>query len=395
MLDQAIGQGPEAIFEIAEPRAGLRAFVVIDSTLRGPAFGGIRVRPYAAERDALLDALDLAAAMTVKAALADLPCGGGKIVVLDGPLLRRALAMAVLGRAVEDLGGCLFVGRDLGMSARDLQALRRATRFAADESPAAMGDLGDATARGAVSAIRAALHHARGAAATAAGSKKPPPEEILCGARIAVQGAGSGAGAEVLVADPAREAARRAGDTGATIVAPERRAAARADVFVPAAAGSVVDDAFARRCRARIVCGPANNAVASRSAEETLRRRGVVLVPDPIVGAGALIVGVLHHLGRARRARMAVGADHARAARRVGDTGPGRGARAAGIARHGVRAGARDVADDTTAVAGAGVAIDAIGPRTERFLREVDRTGLLPSEVMRRMALRRLRARTG
>src|SRR5262245_53559182 len=85
--------GPEAIIEIADPPARLTASLVIASTRLGPAFGGIRVRAYREERDALLDAMDLAATMTLKAALAGLDCGGGKIVVIDRPGLKRGAAI--------------------------------------------------------------------------------------------------------------------------------------------------------------------------------------------------------------------------------------------------------------------------------------------------------------
>jgi len=60
--------GPEEIIQISDPAARLTAFLVIDSTRLGPAHGGVRVRAYDSERDALLDAMDLARAMTVKAA---------------------------------------------------------------------------------------------------------------------------------------------------------------------------------------------------------------------------------------------------------------------------------------------------------------------------------------
>ena len=109
------GQGPEEIIEIADPRARLTAFLVIDSTRLGPAFGGIRVRAYREERDALLDAMDLAAGMTLKAALADLDCGGGKIVVIDRPGLVRRAAIDALGSLLRSLRGRFFAGRGLAM----------------------------------------------------------------------------------------------------------------------------------------------------------------------------------------------------------------------------------------------------------------------------------------
>lgn len=336
--------GPEAILEVAEPRAGLEAFIVIDSTRLGPACGGIRVLAYPNERDALLDALDLAAAMTLKAALAGLPCGGAKAVVIDGPRLDRGRAFTLLGRAIEDLGGAFLAGRDVGMRRGELVRLRTATRYAADESHPVVGDLGEATARGVLAACRAAL-----AFSDRLDRRNAPGRLDLEGTTAAVQGLGSvglpivrrlvEAGADVVAFDPDRGAARRGAALGARIVPSGRLASARVDLFIPASVGGRIDEAFASRSRARIVCGPANNALASHGAEEILRRRGILFVPDVIAGAGALIAGALHHVARSR------------------DPGP---------------------------------AIDAIGPRTHMVLREARRTGRLATEVARRMALRRL-----
>jgi leucine dehydrogenase len=367
--------GPEEIVELADPRARLTAFLVIDSTRLGPAFGGIRVRAYREERDALLDALDLAAAMTLKAALAGLRCGGGKIVVIDRPGLRRGAAIDAVGGLLRGLRGRFFAGPDLGATAADLRRLRRITRYAAAEPSRGEGSLGDATARGTVAAIEAALAfgagisrgrgpRARGRAGgrwgtlgrrptagtpgAAAGSRRGGG--ALESARVAVQGLGAvglplvrrllEAGASVVAADPDPRAAARGRALGARIVSPARLIALESDVFAPAAAGRLVDAAFARRCGARIVCGPANNQLASPDVEEILARRGLVFVPDILVGAGALVAGALRHLD--------------------GVTEPG-------------------------------PAIDRIGGRVARLLAESRRTGRLATETAQRIADRRLR----
>jgi leucine dehydrogenase len=343
----ALPSGPEEIIELADPRAGLTAFLVIDSTRLGPAFGGVRVRAYREERDALLDAMDLAAAMTIKAALAGLPCGGGKIVVRKTPALRRGRAFDELGALVRRLAGRFCVGRDLGATAADLRRLRRATRYAATEPSRGEGTLGDATARGSVAAIAAALAFAARPARTRASSSAR--SHTLDGARVAVQGLGAvglplaqrllAAGASVFAADPDPRAAARGRALGARLVTPSRLAALETDVFVPAAAGGLVDEPFAARCGARIVCGPANPQLASRPAEELLAQRGILFVPDALVGAGALIAGALRHLQ--------------------------------GI-------------DDP------GASIDRIGPRVTRLLSESRRTGRSPSETALAIARRRL-----
>lgn len=357
--------GPEAIFEIADPRAHLMGFIVVDSTRLGPAFGGVRIRQYSQERDALLEALDLAAAMSLKAALAGLDCGGGKIVIIDKPRLRRAQAISAIARALNDLGGRFFAGRDYGMTPSDLVRLGHESRFVAIEGPAGMGDLSDATARGTIAAVRAAIAHSERPGrfdGSAAGATNVGPGAVatprtrhraaaadLDGLRVAVQGLGAvggaivrrllEAGARVVAADIDSAAARRAAALGARIVAPGRLSGAAVDVFIPAAGGGTLDLRFAERCRARVVCGPENCALAAAGVEPALLRRGIIYVPDMLAGAGGLITGVLHQMREGR---------------------------------------------------GVGAAVERIGARTTRLLRESDRSGLLPSEVASRAALHRL-----
>ena len=64
------------------PRVGYRGIIAIHSSACGPAVGGTRVWNYANEEEALTDVLRLSRGMTYKNALAGLPLGGGKAVIL-------------------------------------------------------------------------------------------------------------------------------------------------------------------------------------------------------------------------------------------------------------------------------------------------------------------------
>ena len=91
--------GPEKVIEITSPGAGLRAVVVVDNTACGPAIGGCRMAPDVTVEECFR----LARAMTFKNAAADLPHGGGKMVIVGDPgmppadkeRLIRALANAL------------------------------------------------------------------------------------------------------------------------------------------------------------------------------------------------------------------------------------------------------------------------------------------------------------
>src|SRR5688572_9933788 len=75
----------EHVSYFTDARSGLRAIISIHITARGPAVGGKRFWPYKEDHLALEDALRLSRAMSYKCALADLPLGGGKAVIMVNP----------------------------------------------------------------------------------------------------------------------------------------------------------------------------------------------------------------------------------------------------------------------------------------------------------------------
>ena len=133
-------------------RTGQLVIISLDSTQLGPALGGCRVKPYASWRDGLDDALRLSAAMTAKAALADMPYGGGKTVVALSPAtaahyagIRRGDLLGDIGEAVESLGGRYITGPDVGTSPADMEVMGRRTRHVLCR-PAGAGGSGDSSA---------------------------------------------------------------------------------------------------------------------------------------------------------------------------------------------------------------------------------------------------------
>src|SRR5215472_10639890 len=81
--------GHEALLFAQDTASGLRALIAIHDTTLGPAFGGCRMYPYASEQHAMTDVLRLSRGMTYKAAICELPYGGGKSVIIADP--RRVL----------------------------------------------------------------------------------------------------------------------------------------------------------------------------------------------------------------------------------------------------------------------------------------------------------------
>ena len=107
-------------------RSGLYTIVAVHSTARGPSLGGVRMWTYADRALALRDALRLSEGMTYKAAVAGLPQGGGKgvIVVPPGrapggrPAPRRAAGLRATPSTPLD--GRYVTAEDVGITPDDL-----------------------------------------------------------------------------------------------------------------------------------------------------------------------------------------------------------------------------------------------------------------------------------
>ena len=284
----------EQVLKLDDPASGLRGFLAIHSTALGPALGGIRIRRYASDDEALSDALLLSRAMTYKTALAELSAGGGKSVII-GPTredagLNRVAVFEALGEVIEALGGKYFAGPDVGVTPDDLGAVRRRTQYVADEASPGLGNIAEHTAVGVWHATRACLDFAG-----------------LRRVSVAIQGVGGVGrclaeilrreGAELAVADvDAPRAERAAREFGARLVSPEEILFTDGDVLAPCALGGVLNSATIPNLRARIVCGSANNVLATPTDAEALHHRGILYAPDYLVNAGGVIRGADFYL---------------------------------------------------------------------------------------------------
>jgi len=285
MLFDPTDRPPAFTIAVSDPSCGLRAFVVLDDLTLGPAAGGVRTLRYASEEEALQDAKRLARAMTIKCALSGLDAGGGKTVVLDHDGLDRDRAFEILGRRIEQLGGMFRTAGDLGTSSGDLAAMARATQYVhADDAP-----LTAAVARGLLRCVEA----------VAAQRERGPIGSLS----VAIQGCGaiggavanslSDAGLSLLVADVNTARAEAvAARTGARVVDAKDVLLADVDVICPCAKGGVITRDVANELRAWAVCGAANNVLEDASADEALRARDILFVPDVIASAGAVIDGI-------------------------------------------------------------------------------------------------------
>ena len=130
VFDQSAFQDHEAVHFFSDRETGLRAIVAIHSTALGPAAGGCRRWVYSGDDEALDDALRLSRGMTYKNAMAGLPFGGGKAVILANKEAPKTLElMHAFGRAVDSLNGCYVTAEDVGISVEDMRQVAATTDY--------------------------------------------------------------------------------------------------------------------------------------------------------------------------------------------------------------------------------------------------------------------------
>lgn len=292
MFDHRDFDSHEKVMMVEDEDSGLRAIIAVHSTALGAAAGGCRLWSYDSSAAALSDALRLSRGMSFKNAMANLPMGGGKGVIL-GPVAadRRVAVMQAFGRAVNSLNGQYITAEDVGVGVSDMEIVATQTKFVSGLSAAAGksgGDPSPYTARGVRVGIEAAVR-----------AKLNRPE--VAGLKVAVQGLGHvgmylceelyNLGANLVVADinPARVAEAQ-GRFGALGVGVDDILTEDVDVVAPCALGGTISEYAARYIRAGIVAGAANNQLATPEAGRILAERGILYAPDYVINAGGIIM---------------------------------------------------------------------------------------------------------
>jgi leucine dehydrogenase len=290
----------ESVHVFEDRSSGLKALIAIHSTHLGPAAGGTRFWHYADSQAAVTDALRLSRGMSYKNAMAGLPLGGGKGVVLAGPSRSKTPEMlAAFGRAIESLGGRYVTAEDVGMSDADMVSISRETRHVSGlpvaDGGAAGGDPGPFTARGVFLGIKAAAKHRLGA-------------DNMAGVHISLQGVGSVGGgvARLLAAEGAKltladidsaKCSALATELNADVTGLEDIMTIKADIFSPNALGAILtaDSISALDCA--IVAGGANNQMATPADAQRVHDRGILYAPDYVINAGGIINVGLEYIG--------------------------------------------------------------------------------------------------
>lgn len=291
IFEQMSHKGHEQTFFCRDDSVGLRAIIAIHNTNLGPALGGCRIWNYTNEGDALHDVLRLSHGMTYKAAMAGLPLGGGKAVIIGVPPKdKRAALLTSFGRFVNSLGGKYITAEDVGTSVDDIEIVRKETPYVCgiSQQHGGSGDPSIFTAIG--------VHYGMKACA-----KQVFGTDALKGLTIAVQGLGHVGyevvkhlvheGAQVIVTDlDQNRISTVVKDFGVRSVGVHDIYDVKADIFCPNALGAILNDTTIDRLQVKVVAGAANNQLEEYQKHgQALLKKGIVYAPDYVINAGGLI----------------------------------------------------------------------------------------------------------
>lgn len=278
-----------------EAASGYHGIIAIHSTALGPAVGGTRFWNYATEDEALTDVLRLSQGMTYKTALAGLPLGGGKSIIIgNNANPNREALLRAHGRFVDTLQGRYITAEDVGTSPADMEIMRLETNYVTGLLGRS-GDPSPFTARGVFRAIQAS-------------SKFLRDTDDLSGLTVAIQGCGNvgynlakrlhEAGAKLIVTDVNNESvARLVAAFGAQMVHPSEIFSVPADIFAPCALGGVLNDETIPQLKVKIVAGAANNQLLEERHGTLLRDGNILYAPDYVANAGGVLNGCVEVLG--------------------------------------------------------------------------------------------------
>ncbi|MEM7687580.1 MAG: Glu/Leu/Phe/Val dehydrogenase dimerization domain-containing protein [Pseudomonadota bacterium] len=265
---------------------GLEAIIALHDTTLGPAIGGCRIMPYPTRDDALRDVLRLSRGMTYKCAIAGIPYGGGKAVIIADPATQKdTMLLHAMGRMIDELGGEYISSFDAGTTIDDVRTMGEVTRHVAGIAEG-FGNASESTAQGVLHCMEACWRKLDG------GSLKD--------VRVAIQGMGNvgarlarllqGVGATIVVSD-VHQRACEAFDV--EIIDPVKVHASEVDILAPCAFGGVLNKHSIPEINARLIVGGANNQLGEASDAQLLRDHGILYCPDFLANAGGIVE--LHH----------------------------------------------------------------------------------------------------
>lgn len=287
VFDQVDFDNHEQVVFCHDEASGLKAIIAVHNTRLGPAVGGCRMWDYATNDEAVIDALRLSKGMTYKNAIARLPFGGGKSVIIgDAKKIKSEQLFRAFGRHLERLNGSYYSAEDVNITTSDVMMMHQETNYVLGLEGKS-GNPSPFTALGTFLGIKAAYQHKHGT-------------QDLHGVKVAVQGLGavayelcrylSDAGAQLFVTDINSQSVERVvNDFGATAVGVDEIYDLPVEVYAPCALGATINDDTLARLKVEIIAGCANNQLAEPRHGQLVREEGILYAPDYVINAGGII----------------------------------------------------------------------------------------------------------
>lgn len=297
--------GPEYVVEVYDAKTGMQGVLVMDNLARGLGKGGIRFVPDITTNEVM----GLARAMTWKNALADIPFGGAKSGIRGDPKkVDKEAYVRAFARAIKPYVPSMYIaGPDMNVTEKEMAVFvdEIGNRDAATGKPASLGGLPHelgSTGFGVFKATQVAAEHLK---------------LDLSGATVAIEGFGNvgtfamkfltEVGAKVVAVSDSKgtiynekglnyaklmEAKSQKGTVTAykdgKVLPNDALFGMKVDVLIPGARPNVITAANASDVKARIISEAANIPI-SRQVEDSLTKRGILIIPDFIANAGGVI----------------------------------------------------------------------------------------------------------
>ena len=278
----------ELVCEIADKNVGLHAFIAVHNTNLGPATGGTRFFFYNSKDNAIADALKLSKAMTYKCALAGVPYGGGKgVIIKNSGTIKTDELLRAYANAVNELKGRFTTGEDVGLTENDIMVLSEQSEYIHGREDGA-GELGPWAALGVFKAIQAALEFEFGTSdiKNRSFAIKGLGKVGLALCKLIAEQGGNIIGADI-DQNAVKETKIHIQDM--RIVDTSEIHKEEVDIYCPCALGNEFDDNTAQELNCKIICGAANNQLTSPEIGEYFYKKEIIYVPDYVANAGGLI----------------------------------------------------------------------------------------------------------
>jgi leucine dehydrogenase len=300
LLSHSCLQNANELYIKVEPEVGLIAVVALSQSNFNHGLGGTRCLSYLSLNEAMADAIKLANTMGNKMRFAGLPFSGAKAVLIKPEtLINREQYFAAYGRFIESLQGRIITGCDSGVSQADMQLVAKYTQYITglpEAGSSQQDDLAYLTALGIKEAMRAAL-------------QVKLAKTDLKGIKIAVQGLGKVGyclvkmlyeqGAELVVTDIDADKIKQLCQSYPVAVAlPDEIHQVQSDIFAPCGLGGTVTPQMLDQVAATIICGAANNPLATFELDEVMVQKNILYVPDFIANVGGAVYAAFQYQGR-------------------------------------------------------------------------------------------------